>query len=663
MSFNLPQELNELKAFPNWVAYRLEMVKGRDKPAKVPYNPNTGERASPSDPATWGTYAAAVSLATERARLQGLRLGQNHGVGFMFGNSPYAGIDMDNVIIEDGTLKPFAREVVDTMNSYTERSQSGRGLHILFRLDCPMSDWGNGGKRNDDIGFEMYDSVRYFAITGDVYGQAKPIEKRTEQARKFFNEYLLKPEGKNSKETPQISSREKFQYDLTDDKIMEKMFNSEKGYEIRALFSGDTSSYGGDWSRADLALCNYLAYWTNNDERQMDSLFRQSALYRPEKWDKKHYGTGETYGQHTIREAIRATPTYIATQKGGNPPTVDTQQRQQQEGVENPALEPSVFFINQYIDETLEKDLTYFQQFSKRRTGYYNIDENTTLYPGLYLLGGISSLGKTTFAHQMADQLARAGDSVLFFVLEQRAFEIVTKGLARLTAQENFQTAVSSLEIREGRITDSVRRAMAEYKNITNSKREAIIECNFNTNIDTIIGIVKKYIQETGRKPVVFIDYLQLIRPLDKKMIAKDAVDEHVRAFKLLQMEYDLVIFLISSLNRQNYLTTIDFEAFKETGGLEYTCDVMWGLQLNVMNNEIFDTDKKLMSKRELVKQAKRESPRKIELCVLKNRYGVANCTYHFDYYSKYDLFIPVEARDSDDSVPSLAYKSKRIKK
>ena len=95
--------------------------------------------------------------------------------------------------------------------------------------------------------------------------------------------------------------------------------------------------------------------------------------------------------------------------------------------------------------------------------------------------------------------------------------------------------------------------------------------------------------EDNGVKPVVIVDYLQITRPLDNRVSTKDAVDSHVRAFKKLQVENDLIVLLISSLNRSNYLTPVDFEAFKESGGIEYTSDVLWGLQLSVMNDEMFD--------------------------------------------------------------------------
>ena len=148
--------------------------------------------------------------------------------------------------------------------------------------------------------------------------------------------------------------------------------------------------------------------------------------------------------------------------------------------------------------------------------------------------------------------------------------------------------------------------------------------------------------ETTKVKPIVILDYLQILAPMNNSQTTKDVVDYNVRALKKLQTEYDLVVIVISSLNRQNYLTPIDFSSFKESGGIEYTYDVMWGLQLNIMNNELFDKEAKLKAKREAIKEAKIANPRDIELVYLKNRYGVSSYSCRFKYYAKYDYFLPV---------------------
>ncbi len=92
---------------------------------------------------------------------------------------------------------------------------------------------------------------------------------------------------------------------LTDQQLLEKAAAARHGADFTALWSGDTSAYGDDDSRADLALCNHLAFWTGKDLAQMDRLFRQSKLFRP-KWDEKR-GDAGTYGQITLAKAIAGT--------------------------------------------------------------------------------------------------------------------------------------------------------------------------------------------------------------------------------------------------------------------------------------------------------------------------------------------------------------------
>ena len=630
--------LRELKQLPQWVAYRLVWNERKGKSDKMPINPHDGAGAKANDAATWGTYDEAMQFATRK----GLFASKAGGIGFEFANG-YAGIDLDNVVLADGSLKPYAEEIVCTMNSYTEYSPSGHGLHILFKLSKPLSDMGSR-KKNPELGLEVYDTGRFFTITGQVYGEGRPIIDGTSALEKIYVKYWSMVVKEKAKEAPLLSSvgTEKFNWRYQPEPdTLEKMFNSEHGREIEALYYGDISDYPSQ-SEADMALCCHLAYWTNNDASRMDSLFRASRLFRP-KWDEVHYGGTETYGQHTINEAIRRTPTYIPHSESGR--------RSDNGGYEGSREESSEAFFSsssrnllRYFEDRFEDNLARFALYKNRKTGFSNIDKYTSLYPGLYAIGAVSSIGKTTFAGQMADNLAQAGDYVLFFSLEQTELEIATKGLSRLSAIENFSSAVSSIDIRKGKLTDAVMRAIGTYKVF--AEHITIIECGFDTTITVITETVRRYIQETGHKPVVFIDYLQLICPANNKLTGKDAVDSNVRALKLLQRENDLVLFVISSFNRQNYLSVAEFESFKESGIIEYSCDVVWALQLLAMNCALFDTDKKLQTKRKFVHEARNAEPRKIELVGLKNRYGRSFTRYFFNYYAKYDLFLPYDVTE-----------------
>lgn len=630
----LPAQLEELKPLKQWVCYQAVWDDKKQKYSKIPKNPATGYGAKANDPSTWATYADAVQAAEAR---------QLSGVGFEFA-SGYMGIDLDGVIDDSGQLSEFAAAIVRELDSYTEYSPSGTGLHILVKTTL-----GNVGSRNDDIGLEMYNNGRFFTVTGKVYGEPKPIQERTQQAQAVFDRYLKKPDKAAQQPAPTPVGAYSTQ---SSGDLWRKMFESRNGAEIKALYNGDTGAHANDHSRADQALANHLAYWTNGDPAMIDEMFRQSALMRP-KWDERR--GAQTYGEKTIANALADFRPYTPPARQQQPAAAERAQGDNMSNTDNTAQQPQqsnpgLFDENSkpdsvkgYLYGTFGTDLDHFQSFKDRKTGYSNIDAITSLYPGLYVIGAISSLGKTTFTHQLGDQLAAAGDHVLYFSLEQTRLEMVSKGISRRTAQrsykDGFDGAVSAIDIRRGNITDGVREAAKEYAK--SAENESVIECSFDTTIDTITGYVLGYIKANDAKPVVIVDYLQIIRPADPRQTTKDAVDGHVRALKKLQTENDLVVIVISSLNRQNYLTPVDFESFKESGGIEYTADVIWGLQLAIMNSDLFDKKDKLKEKREKVKAAKLEVPRKIELVCLKNRYGKSSYSCGFNYYPQFDLFEP----------------------
>ena len=103
-------------------------------------------------------------------------------------------------------------------------------------------------------------------------------------------------------------------------------------------------------------------------------------------------------------------------------------------------------------------------------------------------------------------------------------------------------------------------------------------------------------------------------------------------------------LIVISSVNRANYLTPIDFESLKESGGIEFTADVVWGLQLQCLNDPLFSKPNSIKEQRAKVKEAKAVTPRRIELVCLKNRYGVSSYSCYFDYYPAADLFIETDS-------------------
>ena len=299
-----------------------------------------------------------------------------------------------------------------------------------------------------------------------------------------------------------------------------------------------------------------------------------------------------------------------------------------------------------YINRLMAKEIDELKKNAGVKTGFSNLDaEIESVYPGLYVIGGISSVGKTTFIHQMADQMAMNGHNVLFFSMEQSRLEMVSKSLARETAKSDISKAVTSIAIRSGRgLTDFVIEQSEKYCEAVGD-RISIIEGNFNCNVSFIRGYAKKYIEHNKTKPVIIVDYLQVLQaeadPETKRKTSdiKQITDQNITELKRITRELDVPVFVVSSLNRSNYLTPIEFESFKESGGIEYTADVIWGLQLDILNDDLFDKDKHLKQKREKVAEAKEKIPREIELVCLKNRYGKSRYKVNFKYYPQYDLF------------------------
>lgn len=295
--------------------------------------------------------------------------------------------------------------------------------------------------------------------------------------------------------------------------------------------------------------------------------------------------------------------------------------------------------IMDYLEHGFFSDIETLKPFRNKKTGFDNLDnEMKGLYAGLYVVGGISSVGKTTFVHQLGDQLAEQGDHVLYFSLEQSKLEMVSKSLARTTHALNSNAGVQSIKIRNGFKSQEVTDAINEYKKIAG--RVSIIEGNFNTNAETIRKYVEMYIQQNNVSPVVIVDYLQIMPAVDERLNDKARTDMNVTALKRMSRDFSIPVFVISSLNRGNYLAPIDFESFKESGGIEYTADVVWGLQLAAIHDPVFNKDKSVKEKREVIAKAKAANPREIELVCLKNRNGNPSFSCGFTYWSNYDRYV-----------------------
>lgn len=256
-----------------WVAWRyLERAGKRTKP---PVDPRTGRDADVSDPTTWGSYEEAM----ERQQRDHLP-----GIGYVLsGDDGLVGVDLDGCMDVDGNLAPWAAAIVQALDSYTEVSPSGTGLHILA--------WGRlpaGRRRSGPI--EMYDGARYLTFTGDFYDWRWALYERAEALAAVHAQHLVEPVAERRAPAPAAN--------LGDLAILDKLFKSRAGQRIAALWIGNTTGYSSP-SEADLALAVHLAFYTQ-DPAQIRRLVAMSGLGARDKWQREDYATA------TIQRAINS---------------------------------------------------------------------------------------------------------------------------------------------------------------------------------------------------------------------------------------------------------------------------------------------------------------------------------------------------------------------
>lgn len=276
---NIP---NELKQLNNWCVWKFEKRNG--KRTKIPFNAETGEFAKSNDKRTWSSYETAVNA-------EGV-----DGIGFFF-EPPYLGIDIDDIdddlhrFKQGDKLDNIVSEFNEAFKSYTEVSPSGNGLHIIVKGKIP-------GSRRRKGNIEMYDSGRFFTMTGKTIGKYKDVTEVSEQVFKTIYEKYL-PD--NTVKYPTTNNYQQNIHNLSEIDVINEIYKSKQAKLFDDLMKGNYEPYYTSHSEADMALANILAFWCARDYSQMDSIFRQSNLYR-DKWDEKRKNS--TYGEQTLFKAI-----------------------------------------------------------------------------------------------------------------------------------------------------------------------------------------------------------------------------------------------------------------------------------------------------------------------------------------------------------------------
>ena len=319
---------------------------------------------------------------------------------------------------------------------------------------------------------------------------------------------------------------------------------------------------------------------------------------------------------------------------------------------------------NQRLEYTQDTALNFLKDFTDKisnqnsvfcPTGIKNLDKilDGGLYPGLYCIGSVSSLGKTTFCLQIADNVASNGKDVLIFSLEMSKYELIAKSISRHTMIEVKNKNLNSC------FAKTTRNVLSNYAEFSQKDKEIIqnsienyskyasriyiYEGVGNIGVEQVKQQVQNHIEITKNLPLVLIDYLQILAPYNERATDKQNTDKSILELKRLSRDYEIPVLGISSFNRDNYTLPVNMASFKESGAIEYSTDVLLGLQYSGMDFITGESERERNKRvRDIVNNnildCKSNLAQKIDIKILKNRNGrkgVLNLNFYpmFNYF------------------------------
>lgn len=349
------------------------------------------------------------------------------------------------------------------------------------------------------------------------------------------------------------------------------------------------------------------------------------------------YGEAKDANEALTKDREAFTKAVASAEESAADLAADLMEQEEKEEREEYLNTSTAAHLQDFIDGITDRANTPFIP-----TGFTELDKalDGGLYEGLYFVGAISSLGKTTLVLQIADQIAEAGEDVLIFSLEMARNELIAKSISRLTLLDVMQ---NNGNVHHAKTTRGIT-TYSRYANYSQEEKELIKrsitaygeyashiyihEGVGNIGVKEIGEAIEKHIHFTGKKPVVIIDYVQILAPAEIRATDKQNTDKAVLELKRISRDKKLALIGISSFNRDSYKNEVSMAAFKESGAIEYGSDVLIGLQLEGAGTGNFNET-----------EAKQKSPRAVELVILKNRNGATGKKIKFSYYPLFNYF------------------------
>lgn len=326
------------------------------------------------------------------------------------------------------------------------------------------------------------------------------------------------------------------------------------------------------------------------------------------------------------------------------------------------AVKPLSYIVNGFSQRSIESFLV-----DRLKTGFSQLDTalGGGITAGMTVLGAVSGLGKSTFALQLAQNVAKTGIPVLFFSLEMTTLRIASKSISRQLFLNHSTDASNTLLAEAGQLLNrefiqSLDKDSWNYlersKDIVFKETENLYIIDGSSDMRSatdICNYVKEFMKNNASlpAPLVIVDYLQILssESQTQRGDSKYVVDYNIRELKKLSAAKNLPLILISSLNRASYNVPIQLTSFKESGNIEYSADTILALQFSAVHNNTNNASSRNTSFN--MEQEKSKDPRDVEIVILKQRYGPSgDFPISLMYHAKYDCFIENKNNSSEEN-------------
>lgn len=458
---------SDLKNTPHWILWRYVWKVSEGVWSKVPFQPD-GTHAKSNDKTTWHTFESCF-LAFEQQE------NRFDGLGFVFSEtSDFVGVDLDACLSKEKELTPFALRVLEKLYTYTEVSPSRTGIHLIGKakdIQALKTKY-----RGNDI--EVYRTGRYFTFTGLSFQPQLPVRDIHTDLTEIIE--AVKPKEKETENVKPVATVVSLDNNA-------RLQMALKRDNVRRWFGGDTSDFGGDDSRADMALCRSLAFYSDGNRDTLDWMFRQSKLMRP-KWDEKR-GV-DTYGNLTLDKILSTQTEYASFAK------VKEQNASSYESRKSRRIS---------VNDVWDSVMSYRASGDSRgvTVGWDNLNQFYRPAKGLFtVVTGLPGSGKSTFLDVMCYNIAKLHDwKFTFASFETLPLQRHILNFAQIATQK------PTFKFIEGAATDA---EMEEVRSFLDSHFHFIMPNDNELSIDALLGYVADDIAEHDIDGFILDPYTEL---------------------------------------------------------------------------------------------------------------------------------------------------------